>query len=89
MAVIHADPTQRDKDYSPESPELSPISTPPMNLSTNEGCTNQQRNVLFGVGIPKNLMGHLFGRDILFGRRAKKDSLCSLSLPSNATPQAE
>ena len=37
MAVIQADPTTYDKNYSPQSPELSevlPISTAPINIST-------------------------------------------------------
>ena len=41
MAVMQADPIQRDKDYSPQSPEPpdpSLILTPPMNLRTIESC---------------------------------------------------
>ena len=40
MAVIKADPTTYHKNFSPPSPEpsdASPISTPPMNLSTIDG----------------------------------------------------
>ena len=40
MAVVQADPTQREENYSPQSLEPSestPISTPPLNLSTIEG----------------------------------------------------
>ena len=43
MAVFEANPTQPDDNYSPRSPEPSepsPISTPPMNLSTIDGWEN-------------------------------------------------
>ena len=40
MTVVQRNPTQHDEKYSPQSPGLSdpsPISTPPMNLSTIDG----------------------------------------------------
>ena len=62
MALI-----QQDKEYSPQSPEPcdpSPISTPPMNLSTIEGWqtphTTKDDNTFYSEGEPRRVCWDIF-----------------------------
>ena len=95
MALINPEPVQHDEDYSAQSQQpsySSPISTPPMKLSTIEGCetphTTIDDNTYFSEYEPRKNYWDM-SSDGTFGGRTKKHSLSSKSLPSGATPQNE
>ena len=49
MTVVQQIPSQHDDTYSPQTPEpseSSTISTPPMNLSTIDGCENRHTTLI-------------------------------------------
>ena len=84
MAINQADLTQRDEDYSPQLPEpsdKSPLSTPPMNLSSIEDWetphTAMDNTRFYSADEPQRVYWDIFPSDTFDSNEPRSESFTS------------
>ena len=88
MTVVQQNPTQHDDNYSPQSPEPSdpsPVSTPPMNVSTIDGWetphTTTVDNTIYSEDEPRRVYW-TSPLDETFHQEGEPRRICLQSSPS-------
>ena len=97
MTVVQQNLTQHDDNYCPQSPEPSepsPISAPPMNLSTIDGwetphTTTDEQHLLFEGRAQTRTLDLSPGWNLPFGSRTQTNLSAAQSIPAVTTSQDE
>ena len=96
MAVVHQTQNTQDDNYSPQSPqpsELSPISTPPINVSAfnswETSCTSTDNNTFYTSDEPRRVYWDLSSDDDLGSSVPRNPSVASSPCTTPPPPRAQ